>query len=109
MGMNLNKENQIKDYEVISEIMEDYLRNSEKGLNFHKITDGVLKLSEGKFAVFNLYEEDGEQFTTMAVSGENKLIKKAMDFLRIDVEGKKWNHDSIRAEKIKHEVITRFS
>ncbi|MFO7887870.1 MAG: PAS domain S-box protein, partial [Eubacteriales bacterium] len=102
------KKKQIKDYEVISEIMEDYLEYPKQGLNFQKITDGILEISEGKFAVFNLYEEDGKQFITKALSGENKIVQNSVNFLGLEVLGKKWDHDKVRASKIKNQTITKF-
>src|SRR6056297_634649 len=101
--------NQIKDYKIISGVLEDYLEYSDKGLNFQKITDSILKVSEAKFAAFNLYEEEGKQFTTKSISGENKIIQKALNFLGIEVLGKKWDHDKVRANKIKKDIITKFT
>ena len=102
-------ENKIKDYEIISEIIEDYLKYSDKGLDFQKITDGILQISEAKFAVFNRYEEEGQQFTSKAISGENKIIQKALNLLGIEILGKKWDHDEVRDAKIKKDIITRFA
>src|SRR6056297_670053 len=101
--------NQIKDYKIISGVLEDYLEYSDKGLNFQKITDSILKVSEAKFAVFNLYEEEGKQFTTKALSGENKTIQKAINILGIEVLEAKWEHDKVRAAKIKKHTITKFT
>jgi len=104
-----NYKNQIKNYEIISGVLEDYLEYSDKGLNFQKITDGILKVSGAKFAVFNLYEEEGKEFTTKALSGENKTIQKAINILGIEVLEAKWEHDKVRAAKIKKHTITRFT
>ena len=101
--------NQIKDYKIISGVLEDYLEYSDKGLNFQKITDSILKVSEAKFAVFNLYEEEGKQFTTKSISGENKIIQNAVKFLGMEILGKKWNQDKVRAAKIKDQTITKFT
>ncbi|WP_411169095.1 PAS domain S-box protein [Clostridium sp. MB05] len=88
---------------------EEFLQLYEKELNYQKITDDFLHMSRAKFAAFNLYDEVGKQYKTMAISGDNDLIKKAIQLLGIKIEGNNWEYDLIRAEKIKDKIVTRFT
>jgi len=95
----------LKDMTLLS---EEFLQMNEQELNYQKVTDDFLKISGAKYAVFNLFDEDGESFTTKAISGDKGIIKKATDMLGFKLEGKKWEKDPVRAEKIKEHTITRF-
>ena len=89
--------------EVLLELYDD------SNLDYQKITDEFLQISEAKYAAFNLYDEDGRQFTTVAISGGSETIKKASEMLGFKIEGKKWQHDTVREQKIKTDTVTRFS
>ncbi len=87
---------------------EEFFQLFEKELDYQKIADRFLEFSDANFAVFNLYDEDGDQFTTMAIAGDQELIRKAMQILHIKVQGQKWPHDIKWANKI-NQIVTRFS
>ena len=91
------------------EISEEFLQLHENGLDYQKITDEFLELCGAKFAAFNLYDEDGMHYTTVSVSGDHEIIKKAAHMSGIKLQGKRWPHNPLRAEKIKDKTITRLS
>ena len=91
------------------EISEEFLQLHENGLDYQKITDVFLELCGAKFAVFNLYDEDGKHYTTVSVSGDQDLITKAAHTSGIKLKGRRWPHNPVRAAKIKDKTITRFS
>jgi len=101
------KEKQI--LEQIVAISEEFLQFDSSELNYQKITDNILDISGAKYAGFNLYDEGGSKFTTVAFSAPEGIIKKASSLLGFKLLGKKWNHDPVRAEKIKSHTINRFS
>ena len=92
----------------ILSISEDFLKSDDNILDYQKIADDFLQMSEAKYAAFNLYEEDGKQFTTVAISAESTALKKASEILGFMIVGKKWPHDSDRAKRIQDGTITRF-
>jgi len=81
---------------------------NEQKIDYQKITDDFLKICGAKYAAFDLFNEDGKTFTTMAVSGDKGLIKKISNLMGIEFEGNQWEHDLSLAEKIKSTTITRF-
>ncbi|OEF96991.1 PAS domain-containing sensor histidine kinase [Desulfuribacillus alkaliarsenatis] len=102
-------EKSLKEKETLQMILdysEIFIQGHE--LDYEQITADFSRICEAKAAAFNLYEPDGEYFTTKAFNCEQWLVNKAKDLLGIDVVGKRWMHDSIKAEKIKAKTITRF-
>ncbi|MBE3036538.1 MAG: diguanylate cyclase [Candidatus Atribacteria bacterium] len=95
--------------ERIVAISEEFLQSAGSKLNYQKITDNILDISGAKYAVFNLYEEDGCKFRTVAFSAPEGIIKKVSSLLGFKLIGKKWDYDPARTERIKAHIITRFS
>ena len=90
-------------------VSEKYLENSDLSLDFQKITDDLLEITGARYAVFNLFEADGQQFRTISIAGLSDQIRKANSFLGFDLSGKLWPRDEKREEKIKNQTITRFA
>ena len=86
----------------------DFLKLESDHVSYKKITDDFLKLCQGSFAAFNLYEENGIYFKTMAVSGDSKVLNKASEILGFNLSQKQWPHDIARAEKLKGNLTVRF-
>lgn len=102
--MDITKQkSQLSEMEKLIEISEGFLQIDEQ-----KIADDFLKICGAKYAVFNLYEEDEKRFTTMAISADKGILKKAASIMGFKIEGKKWDHNPVIDEKIKDGTITRF-
>jgi PAS domain S-box-containing protein len=93
----------------IISISEEFLNNTESALNYQKIADSLLQISGGEYVVFNLFEENGRDFQTVALSGSSENLRKAISILGVDLVGKKWPYTEEWAKRIKHNLITRFS
>jgi PAS domain S-box-containing protein len=89
-------------------VSEEFLKFSTAEVDYQKITDHLLLISGGMYASFNLFDENGKDFYTAAVSGLNDQLRKASNIFGFELTGKKWAHDPVRAEKIKGQIITRF-
>jgi len=99
---------QLAEMEKLIGISEEFLQMNEQKIDYQKITDDFLNLCGAKYAAFDLFNEDGRSFTTMAVSGNKGLIKKISNLMGVEFEGNEWVHDLSLAEKIKSTTITRF-
>jgi PAS domain S-box-containing protein len=91
------------------EFTEDFLGDHQKALDYQKITDNVLKISGAKYAVFNLFEENGKDFRTVALAGIKDHILKASKILGLKLIGKKWSYDKQREQKTIGKTISKFS
>jgi len=87
---------------------QEFLEQTDPKIDYQKITDKLLDISGAKYIAFNLFEENGLDFRTVALSGINEHIKKASSLLGFKIIGKKWRHDPYRLEKIKDNIITIF-
>lgn len=103
-----NERNQINDLYKMSIISVELLEGLKEENNYQKITDNLLEISKAKFIFFNLYDEDGKQYTTKVISGDRSILTKAIKILGIKLDKKKWPHDAVRAEKIKDKMVTHF-
>ena len=99
---------QLPEMERLLQISEEFLQMKEQKFNYQKITDDLLKISGAKFAAFNLYNKGGKRFTTIAISADNEILKKASNIMGSKIVGRKWEYDPVRTEKIKSATITRF-
>ena len=100
---------QIQGLKKFSETLESFLHDLGGEIPYQQLVDTLLELSEAKYAAFNLYNEDGKKFKTMAIAGDRGSIRKAMEIMGMQLEGKEWDYDPRRVEKIKNGTITRFS
>lgn len=103
-----NEKEQIEDLSKVLETSDEYL-DYQHMIDYQKTTDRIMELADAKVASFNIYDENGDTFRTVAISADSKIIRKGTEFLGISLEGKVWNHDPVRAEKIKNQTITRFN
>ena len=72
------EENKILELLVASS--EEFLQSAGSELNYQKILETVADISGAKYSVFNLYEQEGSKFTTVAISAPKGIIKKASAF-----------------------------
>ncbi len=88
-----------------SELIDVNLDN----FNYETITESLIEISGAKYVGFNLFDEDGLDFTTVAFSGVNAKLINVSSYLGFEVINKKWKHDPVRESKIKDNVITKFN
>ena len=87
-------------------VSEDFLSNSETEIDYQKITNNLLMITGAQYSIFNMYEENGRDFQTLAISGISDHIQKASVMFGFDLIGKKWPYDEKRAAKIQDNAIT---
>lgn len=84
------------------------LSDSSGKIDFQKITDTILEISGAKYATFNLFDDDGRDFSTQAFSGLGKNAQKISSVLGFELVGKKWKYDPVREKKLKGNSVTYF-
>ncbi|HDR04147.1 MAG TPA: PAS domain-containing protein, partial [Candidatus Marinimicrobia bacterium] len=93
---------------LIAENAELLLNQAGDDFDFQLLCDRALELAGAKYVSFNVFEENGKEFRTVAVSGINKHIQKAINILGFDLNNKQWAEDPQRMEKIQQNALTRF-
>lgn len=104
-----SEKEQLMDLQWLVQASETLLETNDAGVNYREAANDFLALCRAKYAVFNLYDEDGKKFTTEAISGDKGAIEKAAGILGYALMGKRWEHDPVRAEKIEQNTVNRFS
>lgn len=93
----------------ILESSELFIKSPSKEPEYQKILDLAREFSGAKYAVFNKYTDDNQHFKTHAFSGIKDSIKKIPSIMGYNPLNKIWDHDPIRAAKIKDNTITCFN
>ena len=88
---------------------KEFLQSTAETPGYHNILQHVFEISGAKYGAFNLFDDNGLDFTTVAVAGINEHIKKALPMLGFNLVNKRWKPDPVRAEKTKQNIITRFA
>jgi PAS domain-containing protein len=107
------------------EASEEFLKRSPGEMDHELITENVTRMSGAKIGTFNLYNDDGSEFTTVAFATAKKrskakassiydkqddlIIERGRKYLGFDVIGKTWKHDAERARKIEGRTVTKFA
>ena len=87
---------------------QEFIEFTEDSPNFNKLLQIVFDISGAKYAALNIFDDNGLDFTTVALVGINKNILKGISILGFEVLNKHWIHDPHRAAKTKQQIITRF-
>ena len=102
------RENEKLWLEKLSKASEELIQFHDETHDYTKILETLSEISGAKFAAFNVFDQNGLGFTTVAVTGIKDIYLKAVSFLGFNIINKHWDHDPVRAEKIKGQTITRF-
>lgn len=100
--------NDITKEKLVAETSEHFFKQKSGEVDYQRISDTLLSISGARYVAFNIFDRNGKDFTTVAVSGVQEHIRKAADLLGFRITGKKWKHDPVRMSLIKDRNITRF-
>ena len=92
----------------LSKFSRYLMEDKEEIIDYKRITDEMLEISEAKYVIFNLIEKGSKDFTTVSVSGIREHITKARKLLGFDIIGKKWSHNSNKDELTRDKIVTCF-
>ena len=98
--------------ELLNKLLVDsseYISSSAGDANFQKITNRILEISGAKFAVFNLFDEDGRGFTTKSFSGLSDFVQISMKYFGFNFIDKKWSYDPHWEKLIGGKTIAHFN
>ncbi len=90
-------------------ISQQFIRNVGEPIDHDAITEFAREIAGADYAAFNLFKENGRDFSTLSISGISENIIKAMKLLGFPVIGRDWPYDPVREEKTKANDITHFA
>jgi len=91
------------------DISKQFIDSKSVSLSYNQISDYMLELADAKYVVFNIYNPNGKDFTTVASSGVRKNIQKAIQILGFKIEGKIWDYSPFYFKKIKDKSVIIFN
>lgn len=86
-----------------------FIEMDVESVDYQMIADEIRTIGGARFGVFNLFEETGGDFRTMAVSGWNSVVKSIKNVLGYEPLNKKWTYDPEREKLIAGRVFTKFN
>jgi len=84
------------------------IQSNNDEIDYQRIADSFLEISGAKYLSFNIFDDNGLDFTTVAVSGLKENLIKFTSIIGYEVVNKKWKYDSIRAPKMEEKMISIF-
>ncbi len=93
---------------TLSDVAATFNNYSAQTIDLQYLADKAREISGAAYAVLNKFDADGRGSSTLAFSGMNKHIEKAISILGFDPRGKKWDYDPERQKKIDNQKTTVF-
>jgi len=97
--------------EALNKVLQasaEFIDTSSDTVDYGKMTDNILAMTNAKCAVFNLFDENGIDIVTKAVTGFNDFRKIATTLFGYNAIDKKWKYEPELIDKIKNNIINRF-
>ncbi len=92
----------------LSDIAATFNNFSAQTIDLQYVADKAREISGAAYAVLNKFDENGRDFSTIAFSGMNKHVEKAISMLGFDFRGITWEYDPVRQKKIDNQKTTVF-
>ncbi|MEI8273532.1 MAG: PAS domain S-box protein [Paludibacter sp.] len=101
----------LKNKELLNILLKNnsvLIEDSGIDIDYENLCEEMREITGAKYASFNLFEPNGLDFRTVALSGMNDIYSRAAQFIGYNMKDKVWKFDPIRDERIKANIITRF-
>lgn len=93
----------------LQEISEYFTRSVGTEIDYEKIAQLAHDITGAEVSVFNLFDKEGKDFTTLSIHAEPGIKKKALEIINQRIIGRTWPSDPKRAALTGKETITYFN
>ena len=100
--------NENKAFAALIEKAQEIMHVPAEHMDYQVIADGLLELSEAKFAAINLYDKERQKSVTKALSGISKVVRKVSSLLGFELVGNEWDIIPERINAIKEGHLLHF-
>ena len=102
----------VKNYEEnqmlkLNKYAREYIENKDDNVDYQKISQQMKEFSGAEYVMFNIFDENGKDFTLVGFEGNRNNIEKAMDIIGYDIIGKKFKYEEGRNEKFEKSIVTK--
>jgi len=77
-------------------------------IDYPHIAQQMQDISGADYCVINVFKKNNKGFSTVAATGLEKNIIKAVSIFGFNIVGKSWPYDPVKEEKIRHTKVTVF-
>jgi hypothetical protein len=79
-----------KDYKEIqmlklNEYAHEYIENYDNNIDYQKITEQMKEFSGAEYVMFNIFDENGKDFTLVGLDGNGEKINKPELFMNLNL------------------------
>ncbi|WP_422484979.1 diguanylate cyclase [Gudongella sp. DL1XJH-153] len=92
----------------IQEIAKYFSENMGEDVDYKKIVQLAHEITGAEVSAFNLFDDDGKNFTTVSVFAESKVIENGLRLMNQKIVGRKWAYDPAREALTAGRAITHF-
>ncbi len=89
-------------------ISESFLESTGDDVDYQHLTDLLRQISGASYAAFNLFEDNGRDFRTVAVSGLAEHFQKTVAMLGFPFVNRVWPYDPHREAATAGRLVTHF-
>ncbi len=89
-------------------LAEEFLQSIDQDIDYQKVANDFLEITQAKYVVFNLYNQVENNYTTIGIAGNIKNIQKASKWFGFNLFNFKWAEDPSRTAKLNDKTITHF-
>ena len=97
------------DIKRLTDLSEQLLQIGSRDIDYQRITDDIGRIAGAKYTCFNLFDEAGHNYSTVALSGNSKIINKVIDLIGFGIKNRKWTLTESHIQATRTESITRFN
>ncbi len=93
---------------TIIDIAEMFLDEELEKISFSRIADIMRQICSARVVIFNLYQEDGRKYRTMALSAEMEDTRQIKAVLGFDVVGHVWDFNPAKGQGVSGSTMKVF-
>ncbi len=94
---------------TIADASGKFNQTTAENVNYNEIAARMAEISGASYAVLNIFDKNGRDFTTAGIKGISSNIEKAAKMIGFNFKGKKWEYDLGREELIRDRKIIYFN
>ena len=101
------KESNDKQMLQLNQYAREYINNYDNKVDYQMLTKQMREFSDAEYVMFNIFDENGKDFTLVGFEGNKKNINKAIDLIGYNIIGKKFKYEEGRNEKFEKAIVTK--
>lgn len=103
----MSKESNNKQMLQLNQYAREYINKYDNKVDYQMLTKQMREFSSAEYVMFNIFDENGKDFTLVGFEGNKKNINKAIELIGYNIIGKKIKYEEDRNEKFEKAIVTK--